>query len=98
MSSNVYVLDITGEDAAGVDIDGHLSVHATVKSAKWKLFDFIHETFGVDPRGDDVQVISHLKEGQPEHVGTSVAAADIDLPDGTLIQYAITPYDVEELA
>lgn len=97
MNDKVYVLDITGWTQLQ-EIDGHLSVHATEKSAVWKLLDFIHANFNIDPRGDDVQIISQLKEGQPEHIGTSIAAADLELPDGTIIQYAITPYEIEELA
>lgn len=97
MSDKVYVLDIRGEDGEGDTLDEHLSIHATDKSAKWRLFDWIHQIFGIDPRGDDVQVIATYTLRGPVEPGTSVDAADLQLPDGTFIQYAITPYAVEEL-
>ena len=97
MSEKVFVLDFEVTDEDGGFLDGHQSVHATEKSAAWRLFDLVAAQ-GFDPRSDAVQVIQSTIRGHEEATGTSVSAADLELPDGRQVHYAITPYDVEELA
>lgn len=97
MSNGVWVLDFEVTDEDGDFATGHQSVHATEKSAAWKLFDLVAAQ-GFDPRSDAIQVIQSTIRGHAEATGTSVTAADLELPDGRQVHYAITPYDVEELA
>lgn len=93
--SQVWVLDFDVTEPDGGFVTGHQSVHATEKSAAWRLFDLVAAQ-GFDPRSDAVQVIQSTIRGTG--TGTSVDAADLELPDGRQVHYAITPYDVEELA